>query len=35
MASMVAVGLLLNLARQSFLAEDASPSSMRNALQRI
>ncbi len=35
MASMVAAGLLLNIARQSFLAEDEAPSSMRNALQRI
>ena len=35
MASLVAAGLLLNIARQSFLAEDAAPSSMRNALQHI
>ena len=35
MASLVAAGLLLNIARQSFLAEDEAPSSMRNALQHI
>src|SRR5690606_17985419 len=33
MASMIAVGMLLNIARQSFVAEAEAPSSMRNALQ--
>jgi cell division protein FtsW len=35
MASMIAVGLLLNIARQAALAEDEAPSRMRNALRRI
>ncbi|MGI6098287.1 MAG: FtsW/RodA/SpoVE family cell cycle protein [Kiritimatiellia bacterium] len=35
MASMIAVGMLLNIARQSFVAEAEAPSSMRNALQHI
>ncbi len=35
LASMIAIGLLLNIAKQSGLNEDESPSSMRNALRQI
>ena len=35
MASMIAIGLLLSIARENGLAEDRPPSAMRNALRRI